>query len=158
MKKKNLTESMFSFSIHGMDTDHSNYLNELEEYRLGYKNGNLVFPPKRSGFRFTLSAVLDTNYTIGYIGLSVCSPGDNFCRKTGREISTNKAIVFKDKSGMIKSGEPIAYFKLSSTNLNQFETKKEMVAALIKMRTLVKENVSSFMKRNLTEIIDSNKL
>ena len=130
-KFKKVKAGFVANSLHGFDDDYADYLRSISEYNLmlkGMKKSDKVIAkktkkPEAKGWRFTLSAVVNLSDGNGYIGMSVCNPYDNFSKHFGVENSTDKAIVYTDNTGNIKSGDPIATFKIDNISKFKIETK-----------------------------------
>jgi hypothetical protein len=149
-KFKNLQNNQIAYFTHGMSETYKayhsallNYVEALKENKVTKENS-----PKPDGNRFTLSAVLNKENGDCYVAMALCSSNDNFSRKLGRKLAIDKAIVFKDKNGEIKSGDPIAYFKINNIDSKiESEIKKEIFSKLLPLKDNIEKNPEIFKTR-----------
>ena len=85
--------------------------------------------------RFTLAAKKVTENQV-HIGLAICNPKDNFCRKTGRNIAKLRT-----------TGRPIQTVSVEGTEEEQRNT---VAQAMYELKERVQKNADAFMIRNLT--------
>ena len=71
-----------------------------------------VHSKTNNGRRFTLAGVIDGNMM--EVGLAVCSPQDQFCKKIGRIIALGRVTIYNFTPNIVKS----IYFKIRNFGMN----------------------------------------
>lgn len=159
MKKfKPLSEKQVAHCLHSHSKDYDNYLENLEAYKnelqkISDKTLASNFKktaPKQKGVKFTLASVVDKGSGEGYIAISVCDPSDNFSRKMGRLIATDKATVHKDRNGVIKSGNPLVSFSIDEiSSKTDLDIKREAYSNMHEINDLIQSNPKKYLPRNM---------
>lgn len=84
--------------------------------------------------RFTLAARQISETEVN-IGLAICNPNDNFCRKTGRNIAKLRTI-----------GRPLQKVSIQGT---EEEKRNATIQAMFQLKERIQKNADDFMIRNL---------
>lgn len=151
---KKLKSNQFSYSIHGSSKEFKEYKEQLTTYatelgKLTDKQERREFKnnvPSQKGSRFTLSSVIDKVSGVGHIGLAVCSESDNFSKKKGRDISIDRAIIYTNNDGEIKSGSPISIIEIKDIGLkNEVDIRLEVYKHLSAIRDTVNNNILDYI-------------
>ena len=151
-KLKPLPVNSYAFFTHGVDQKHKDFISATNFYMRTLRDKpdakGKMRVPVRKGYRFTVCALVDSSTGFGYISVAICSPLDNFCKRNGRLFSLDKAVVYRNRSNQIQSGEPLEAISVDLKDNNVKDIEHRVTDHLIAWRDKIAENPTLYFKKN----------
>lgn len=149
MKSPNKNQTVFH--VHGYSNKYDTYLKQMKVYSASVNGKSKAIKkdaqkncPVKQGQPFTLAAVINKLTGETFVGLSVCHINDNFCKAIGTKIAIDKAVVYKNNKGEIKSGEPIIQFNVDINSV----LKEQVLPKLLELRKFFKTDPTIGLQRH----------